>query len=94
MGRPDYTAEETPNSGGWQVATESYYANNVPATLAAQGAPQMNYGLDGEGRTAAALDANGYHDVSAASYGISGSSLSLSLTLGTAKMSTAIGGGL
>jgi RHS repeat-associated protein len=49
-GRPTWSGESTPASGGWIPAEETYHKNGAVATLTAENVPVISYAVDGEGR--------------------------------------------
>jgi RHS repeat-associated protein len=72
--------EATPNSNGYFLTTDSYYANGaLGARTTSYGAPSMSYGLDGEGRMNTATDATNHLSlVTGTSYNTAGAATSVS----------------
>jgi RHS repeat-associated protein len=79
--------EQTPNSGGYDVSTLSYYGNNAPDelnlyVLGSHWVTSLVYGLDGEGRLNTAID-DATTMVSGATYNAASQPTNVSIGSGT-----------
>jgi RHS repeat-associated protein len=77
--------EATPNSGGYYLSQETYYANGALSNLSASmngnsiGVPNMSYGLDAQGRLKTATQTgNNLNLASNTTYNVSGSPIQIS----------------